>query len=242
MKRFSTLAAIFVFILYSAAASAYSVVVEAPTAAIYDRPDGNAILRVTAGKKFRATTTKQNGYIKLSTKSGRQMWIRQADVVTDPDEIEGDLVSDEEEPEEGTDSAYAKLTWDLGASAGSSGGNSYTEGSVGLNYFLMDWLAWRNALFARFTTPENVYGLDSSLRAFANLGLTEKSSMTFFGGPGFRFISKGQNTPFVEGGVVAKLGGFNIGGGAKHFLLKSMDPTLADETQFFLILSGGGSL
>lgn len=242
MNKISRLICILSLILVSTNLYAYTIVVDSPTAAIYDRPDGNAISRVKAGQKFRATRTKEAGYIKLSTKSGRQMWIRETDVVTDPDEIENDLVSGDPESEEQEAASYSKLTWDIGVSSGSSGGSSYTEGSVGLNYFFLDWLAWRNAAFARFTTPENVYGLDSSLRAFANLGLTEKSSVTFFGGPGFRFITKGTNTPFLEGGAVAKLGGFNIGGGAKHFLLNSVNSTLTNETQYFIILSGGGSL
>lgn len=238
---FKHLCFVAVFVI-SVVASAYNVVVDAPTAAIYDRPDGNAISRVTSGQKLRATTTKQSGYIKLQTKSGRQMWIRESDVVRDPEEVQDDLVTVDEEDAEAAEASYNKLTWDLGVSSGASGGRSYTEGSLGLNYFFMDWLAWRNAVFARFTTPENVYGLDSSLRAFANLGLTEKSSLTLFGGPGYRFMTKGTNTPFLEGGVVAKLGGFNIGGGLKHFMLKSVDAKLEDETQYFIILSGGGSL
>jgi hypothetical protein len=242
MNSISKFICIMALFFISATAKAYTIVVEAPTAAIYDRPDGNAIARVTAGKKFRATRTKQSGYIKLSTKSGRQMWMRESDVVTDPDEVENDLVTGDAEEEEPAEKQYAKLTWDLGASMGSSGGVNYTEANVGLNYFFLDWIAWRNAVFARFTTPENVYGLDTSLRAFANLGLTEKSSMTFFGGPGFRFITKGTNVPFLEGGVIAKLGSFNIGGGAKYFMLKSVDSSQTDETQYFLILSGGGSL
>ncbi len=128
-------------------------------------------------------------------------------------------------------------TYDLGLSVGNSGSRNYSELDVGLNYFFKNWFAWRNAVFARFINPENIYGLDTSGRFFHYF-----PSATIFGGPGYRFASLGDNVPFLEGGAVLHLGGFSIGGGAKTFLTNVIRKGAAADTLYFIILSGSGTL
>lgn len=146
--------------------------------------------------------------------------------------------------------AYAetKVTYDLGASTGSTttatGEVTYTEANLGVNLFLGDYISWRNAGFSRFQTGvENVYGLDTSLRLHLTAGEKQSSaSLTLFGGPGYRFVSKGDHVPFAEGGLVFRVGGLSLGGGAKVLANSMIHPGAKDETQYFLILAGGGTL
>lgn len=139
------------------------------------------------------------------------------------------------------------LTYDLSGSFGSTGGRGYQEISVGVNAFFYEWLAWRNSAFARFIEgTDNVYGLDTSARFILNLG-DHKLGLTAFAGPGFRFAksagsSIADSAPFAEAGVVAKLGGIAIGGGVKSVYNGIVRSGAAQDTQYFLILAGGGSL
>lgn len=145
-----------------------------------------------------------------------------------------------------------RFTYDLSASTGSTGGNSYTEIALGLNTFFADWFVWRNAGFSRMGTGyDGTYGLDTSARFQFDLG-DQTLGLHTFAGPGYRFVvTQNQDTgtsnrtdsaPFVEAGAVVSLGGLRIGAGLKTVLNKLLDESKQDETQYFLILSGGGSL
>ncbi|PWU20504.1 MAG: hypothetical protein C5B49_04180 [Bdellovibrio sp.] len=147
-------------------------------------------------------------------------------------------------------SSAAEMSWDLGAATGSYGGSSYTEANLGLNWFLLDYLNWRNALFGRFVSgADNVFGLDSSLRLQTFLS-TESGGLGvgFFAGPGYRFARSDYSAAFLEGGVQFKLGGLRIGGGVKQFYysnpgLDVLGNRLPNtDTVYFIILSGGGVL
>lgn len=142
-----------------------------------------------------------------------------------------------------TDSSSApRLTFDLGVSAGSIGDENYTELQLGLNWFLKNWFAWRNAAFYRAIEGDDYYGLDTSARLFHFFLWGEESGATLFGGPGYRFASEGDHLPFAEGGLVLKLGGFAIGGGVKSFFPDLIGSNQDTDTQFFIILSGAGAL
>jgi hypothetical protein len=135
-----------------------------------------------------------------------------------------------------------RITYDLGASTGQFLGRSYTEATLGVNLYFNEYFAWRNAGFARFVQDrENVYGLDSSARGIfsaAGAGL----GFTVFGGPGYRFVNRGDHVPFGEAGLVLRAGGVAVGGGVKTLLNSWVRPGAEDDTQYFLILAGGGTL
>ena len=142
------------------------------------------------------------------------------------------------------DSNQSQWTYDLGASLGSTSTTNYQELNLGLNYNFSSWLAWRNALFGRFSsakedgvTAEDTYGLDSSLRADFTTQLGESDSLTLFGGPGVRLDNDGNTEGFAEAGVNIRIGGLNVGGGVKSILTEDNN-----DTQFFLILNGTGQL
>ncbi len=142
----------------------------------------------------------------------------------------------------GDDDLFYKKTFDLGLATGSVNNFNYTEADLGLNLYFNPYLDFRNAVFAKFISgAENIYGLDSSMRGVLNLDL-EAVGMTTFLGTGVRFQSRGSTVPFAEGGLVFRLVGFAIGGGAKRIFNSAVNSSVSDETQYFIILSGGGSL
>lgn len=144
------------------------------------------------------------------------------------------------------DSEDYQITYDVSASTGSSGGRSYSEIGLGVNLNFSESLAWRNAGFGRFIDGlKSEYGVDTSARFTLRSG-DRRLGLTLFGGPGYRFSTKNNpgttdSAPFAEGGVVAHLGGINVGAGIKTIFGGVVDRG-SNETQYFLILSGGGSL
>lgn len=150
-------------------------------------------------------------------------------------------------------SSDLRFTYDISASVGSvsssTGSSSYTEIALGLNTFFSDWFVWRNSAFTRMGQGyDGTYGLDSSARFVLNLG-DSALGLNAFLGPGYRVIlnqSTGANqtdsAPFAEAGAVFRLGGLNLGGGMKSVFNSMVRPGSKDDVQYFLILSGGGSL
>lgn len=144
----------------------------------------------------------------------------------------------------------SRVTYDLSAAAGSYNGAGYTEITLGLNWFLEDWLNWRNSIFSRQGSGiETVQGLDSSARFSTSIATDDGGlGVDAFAGPGLRFASKDNNAVFGEAGVIFRLGGLRIGGGVKalSYIKDRSDPTGANlpknDTQYFLILAGSGVL
>lgn len=142
------------------------------------------------------------------------------------------------------------LTYDLGGAAGTYVGQSYTEINLGLNWKLADYLVWRNAVFARMVSgADNLYGLDTSLRLQHYASSDDgRFGLGFFGGPGYRFSKTNASALFAEAGVQVKLGGINLGGGVKYFNYPNPgndgagNKLPSNDTVYFLILSGGGTL
>ncbi|MDZ4082566.1 MAG: hypothetical protein U1E10_06505 [Bdellovibrionales bacterium] len=147
-----------------------------------------------------------------------------------------------------------RFTYDISASVGSvsssSGDSSYTEIALGLNTFFSDWLVWRNSGFTRMGQGfDGTYGLDSSARFVLNVG-DSTLGLNAFLGPGYRVILNQSSTatnqtdsaPFAEAGAVFRLGGLNLGGGMKSVFNSMVRSGAKDDVQYFLILSGGGTL
>ncbi|GIL16497.1 MAG: hypothetical protein BroJett040_02480 [Oligoflexia bacterium] len=142
------------------------------------------------------------------------------------------------------------MTYDLGVSAGNYGGYSYTELNLGLNWYLARFLNWRNAVFSRFGSQiDSASGLDTSMR----LEYRESSDdgdfgIHLFGGPGYRIASKTNSAAFLEGGAIFRFGGFSLGAGVKTFSYAQPGKDIngqelpRQDTNYFLIISGGGAI
>ncbi len=144
----------------------------------------------------------------------------------------------------------SRFTYDVSGSQSTQNGNRYQEINIGLNWFLQDWLIWRNAAFQRQgDNTDSIYGVDTSLR-LQQEWLNESRSLGFkiFGGPGARIASSDSNAYFGEAGVGIRLGGLMLGAGIKSLKYFSTreerDGTKLpkDENQVFFTISGGGVL
>lgn len=147
------------------------------------------------------------------------------------------------------ESGPSQLTYDLSAATGSYNNNSYTEINLGLNWSLQDWLTWRNAIFTRQgASMDSVQGLDSSARFSTSMVSEGGFGFDAFAGPGVRFATRDNNAIFGEAGLVFRLGGLRIGAGAKvlNYTTDRKDSSGSSlsktDTQYFLILGGGGVL
>jgi hypothetical protein len=249
MKYFFT--SLFIILFCSGVWAAESVQIINDDSAVYAEPDSNAqvLTRLKKGRSLQTDGRVQNGFTHLKTKSGRELWVKSSDITFG--DANTDLENGEAPPprprrhtashDDRSEHEFPRFTYDLGASSGSVDGLTYTEIDLGLNTFFIDWLAWRNAVFYRFQSgASSVYGLDTSVRGVLGVG-GRSLGMTLFAGPGFRFINQGQNAPFVEGGIIAKVAGLALGVGAKTIFNSMASSGSPDDHQIFLILSGGGS-
>ncbi|WP_413560165.1 hypothetical protein [Bdellovibrio sp. HCB209] len=147
-------------------------------------------------------------------------------------------------------SSSANMSYDLSGGFGTYNGNSYTEIDLGLNWYLTDYLNWRNSVFTQFgSSIDTVYGLDTA--AIFGTGFYTSSGgagVELFAGPGLRFANEDASGYFGKAGLIFAIGGLRIGGGAqvtkyyesRHDKYGYRMPD--EEVQYFIILAGGGSL
>lgn len=135
------------------------------------------------------------------------------------------------------------LSYDLSFSFGQYGQTQYSEATLGLNWRLKKQFIWRNALFSRFQNiDDSPSGLDSIARFELN-SQTDIVNTLFFIGPGLRFASSNQISPIGEVGLILKIGGMTLGGGAKLiFYDQPKEGYPSEDIQYFIILSGSGDL
>lgn len=227
-------------------------VVSAVEAPIYRSPadSSKTASTVKRGRRIEAAGAEENGFIPTLTRSGAKAWLKisdlTAEVVTRTDDSLVPLEPKAKPSRVGKRGPLGleRLTFDLGASFGKVADVSYTEVELGLNAYFTHWLAWRNAVFGRFPSAgSSIYGLDTSVRLILDLS-GAIGGITAFAGPGVRLASGASHgaVPFAEGGAVFKIVGFAIGGGVKVLLNSMVQRGDPNDTQYFLILAGGGSL
>ncbi|MEK2646428.1 hypothetical protein [Bdellovibrio sp. BCCA] len=145
--------------------------------------------------------------------------------------------------------AQSRVTYDLSGASGTRDDESFSEIHLGLNWYIHDWLNWRNSIFTQFGTDINtVYGLDTAA-LFNWEAYTQGRGLgiELFAGPGLRFATEDSNAVFGKAGITFGLGGLRLGGGIQAFHYfedrhDKQDRILnKDETQYFITVSGGGS-
>ena len=139
---------------------------------------------------------------------------------------------------------FKRVTFDVGGSSNFSNGSSAYEAHLGVNVFLMRWLAWRNSPFYRSQSGVSAeYGLDSSIDGHYSVKVAEGVEPNVMLGGGYRFINAGSlAAPFVEGALGAHVNGIGVSVGIKQIFHTVMDSTLTNETQYSVGFSGGLNL
>ncbi len=141
------------------------------------------------------------------------------------------------------------VSYDISGGSGTRDGTSFSEIHLGLNWFVLDHLNWRNSIFTRFGDRINtIYGLDSAALFNTDFYNSDKSlGVEFYAGPGVRVASENSNALFGKAGVTLALGGIRLGVGmqALYYLetRRETDGTTLpeNEMQTFIIISGSGS-
>lgn len=236
--------AIFFVGLGSAQAQDVELVVTAKQAIIKAKPSrkGKVVFRAQKGSQLVSTGLIRRGYYQVLLKtqvdgmdSVSKAWIHKSKVQVSSSMALANSGKNKPRP-------FRKLTFDLGFSAGQSNSTSYTEMNLGINYYFYRWLALRGSFFGRFIEgADNINGLDVSTRGIWAAGLGNQFAMTTFAGPGFRVLSDEGVFPFLEGGLILRFFGMTLGGGVKSVFINDSNGQREDR-QYFLVLSGGGSI
>ncbi len=209
----------FLFLVISPAhAAEFRVAVD--QAPVFSQPsaDGSPVGALPLGKRLHSLS-EEASFLKVRSRSGRSLWIQKTFLHPVPPSHEYDVSQDAQSELPFFESSFKRLRLDLGGAGGSLSGQSFIEVSGGLEYFMMERLSWRNAVFYRLNRLLNdVYGLDSSARGNGNLALGPLKLRGILGA-GFRFATGGQESPFLEVGGFARLSEFELG-----FMLKYLVP------------------
>lgn len=204
-------------------------------ASIYAAPATSAKVLSVVGKRrnLESAGEPEKGFYPLKTKSGRKVFVKASDVQVEESSIDEDLVSSESES---PPPSFRRFRFDGGGSVGSSSRGSFYEVNLGVSYYALEWLIWRNAPFFRFQSgSSNSYGLDSSIRGQYAVAVAPDFSPSFLVGAGFRFINTGRHAPFAEVGLGARVSEVNIHLGVKYIVGKWVNETSENE----MIFNGG---
>jgi hypothetical protein len=216
-------------------ASSNEKTVTSERASLYAEPDESSPIRgyLKQGRHFRSTGAKA-GFFKLALKGGQTVWIKAGDVETPAIDAEAEVNTDEDSTD------FKRWNLQIGVSSGNASGQSYTEVNLGIGYYFFKWLELENSLFTSLNRVENISGLDSSLRGVLDTDLAGIAHIHLFAGAGYRFATKSDfDTVFGEAGLITSVSGFSIGGGVRDFLYSMKGGGRSDESQYFIILSGG---
>jgi hypothetical protein len=204
--------------VFSAHASEFRVTVDQTPVFTKPSADSGSLGALPLGKRVHSLS-EEGAFLKIRSRAGRSLWVPKASLlpVTPSDVYEVSLDAQSELPV--FESSFKRLRLDLGASGGSFSGQTFIEVAGGLEYFMMERLSWRNALFYRLNRLlSDIYGFDSSARGNGNLSLGALKLRGIIGA-GFRFATSGQEAPFLEVGGFARLSAFELG-----FMLKYLVP------------------
>jgi len=138
------------------------------------------------------------------------------------------------------DAQYPAFEFNLGAAAGSLGGQSYFEIQAAVNTLFLPWLVWRNAPFYRFrSNQDGALGLDSSV--LGRIGLAQGFGLDVGGGYRLTTVSA-MNAPFVEAHLGVSLPNFSVGLGVKYLLNSVVRAGASNDLLYSIGASAGARL
>jgi len=214
---------------------------------LFSSPDSSAAPagKLKMGQRVRSESDADGDLYKLKTKSGKPLWIRASDVKASGYSAENDVEtgSSKHQKSESKNDSFTRLTYDVGGSTGNSGGASFYEMHLGIDYYILQWLVWRNAPFYRLPSHSTAsFGLDSSLEGHYALDLAPDFKPSLQGGAGYRITNIHENAPFLEGGMGLHIKGLSINASVKYIMHSVVTKGDANEKIYTIGFSGGGSL
>lgn len=239
MRRTCHLALI-VFIALVANLRAEELRVRTDMAPVFSEPTEDSKIVGRLPKDSDVHVVSESGdFFRLRSHSGRSLWLQKKNAGPKPDPDPYALQSDVLAVLPDSAPRFKRIHLDVGGAGGTALDQSFFEGSIGLEYFMMERLSWRNSVFYRFAgILDDSYGLDSSIRGNGGLALGSLGLRGIIG-LGYRFSNQlGGSAPFAEAGGFAALGGFDVGMMAKYLIHSAADPNRANVFIYSLILSG----
>jgi hypothetical protein len=211
--------------------------VEADNTPVYAEPSTTSANLGLLHKGKRLHSSREQGeFLRVKSRSGRDLWIQKSRVTAVSTSDAYDVSTDVQSEVPVFEPTFKRLRLDIGASGGSMAGEGFAEIALGLEYFMMERLSWRNAVFYRLNrTQPDIMGLDSSVRGNGNLPLGALRLRGIIGA-GFRFATRGQEAPFVELGGLSRFRDFELG-----FMLKYLVPVSSPHPNvaiYSLVFSG----
>lgn len=194
---------------------------------VYSEPRADAEVLGYLPKGKRAQSVDEEGaFFRVRSRSGRHLWIGKTSVgpvlSSDPYDVSSDVLA--QHPNGEPD--FRRIRLDMGASGGRTGNESFLEGALGVEYYMMERLSLRNALFYRRSqVREDSFGLDVSVRGNGKL-LLGALGLRGILGTGYRLTTEGSGALFYEVGGFAALAGFDIG-----LMLKYLHNSLGDSSR-----------
>lgn len=224
-------------LLCSALAHATELQIQNDETPVYSEPSKKSapLGYLPKGKRVHSSD-EEDAFIRIRSRTDRQLWIEKTHAAALPPSDGYDVVADAQSEVAIVFPTFKRLRLDMGAAGGSVSGQGFVEGALGLEYFMMERLSWRNAVFYRVNrVNSDIYGIDSSARGNGNLSLGTLKLRGIIGA-GFRFATRGQEAPFAEVGGFARLTEFELGFMLKYLLpLNSTNPSVAI---YSLVFSG----
>jgi hypothetical protein len=203
------------------------------------------LMNAKQGQRFRTEGTRENGYVRLVTKSGRPLWIRESDVQAAGYSAADDIAPAQMRAQKGTaeSPSFKRFSIDIGGSSNFSGTSGAYEANLGINFFILEWLVFRNAPFYRMQTGLSAqYGLDSSLQGRYSVQVIEGVTPNVQLGAGYRLINSGTSAPFFEGGAGINVKGLQVGATAKLLLNSAVANGASNEVLYSVNFSGSTGL
>lgn len=214
------------------------------TTSVYAKPSTSSPVlgKIKKDKKIRVRGTQNNGFYMVPLKNGKSVYIPVASV--EPYTVKN-LSNDVDASNASQSTRKGRFYFDIGASAGQTTVNSvstsYTQITLGVDYFFMDWLSWRNEVFGRFISGNDpLYGVDSSARAHYDIML-DQFKVGVYGGPGYRFVTRGTNAPFALAGVQVRAFNVNLSAQVQKTFYSWANKDYEDATEMRFGLFGSGS-
>ncbi len=208
--------------------------------AVYTKPNADSSIVGHLAKGQRAWVMEESGeFAKLRSRTRRELWALRSHLEEIKPSEPYNLGVDVDAPFLAGDSDFKRIRFDLGGATGRALNESFLELAVGVEYFMMERLSWRNSIFyRRYQVASDFMGLDTSVRGNGNLPLGALRLRGILG-VGYRFATAIEGAPFVELGGFAELKGFDIGLMVKYLNRSIFDPDRENVFVYSVVLSGG---